>query len=96
MKISNSGILYNEIIPDFIQIILTEKDLATIIDKEIDDSKYEFYFFFEHKKCDCNLDIISTIAIVDLDFETSANLVLEILKICSDMEMEKEVNKYGS
>jgi hypothetical protein len=87
MKISNIGIPYNEIINTIKVEIGIDKDfLSTIIYDEIDDSKYEFYFFFKPKKADYDLLIVATTAIEDPDFVTSPNLVIESLK-----EIEQEV-----
>jgi hypothetical protein len=92
MKISNIGIPYNEIINTIKVEIGIDKDfLSTMIYDEIEDSKYEFYFFFKHKNADYDLLVVATSAIEDPDFNTSPNLVIESLK-----QLEKEVKKYES
>jgi hypothetical protein len=87
MKISNIGIPYNDIINTIKVEIGIDKDfLSTMIYDEIEDSKYEFYFFFKHKNADYDLLVVATSAIEDPDYDTSPNLVLENLK-----RLEKEV-----
>jgi hypothetical protein len=91
MKISNIGIPFNEIInPIKIEIGIDKGFLSTIIYEEIEDSKYEFYFFFESKRADYDILDATPYPIENPDYDTSPYRILESLKKLEEV-IENEI-----